>query len=553
MSPLIPGRARVKAVSAQDLTAAADALGEAVRSGGAELPPEQSARAGAVVDKVRRRLGLTGGHTVVALAGATGSGKSSIFNALVGSAVATVGARRPTTSTPTAAIWGDEPVADLLDWVGVTTRHHVHEAPGGATAGHLDGLVLLDLPDFDSRETTHRQEAERILDLADVFVWVTDPQKYADARLHDDYVAALASHDTVMLVVLNQIDRLTPLEAEQCVADLRRLLARDGVADTAVLPVSAQTGAGIDTLRQRLVNTVTGQNAARQRLAADVRTEAQRLSGSVGEGEPRVEAEAEGELVDALARSAGVATVVDAVARDYRMEATSHTGWPFTRWVQAFRPKPLRRLRLDDTAIEVSEQDMRSVLGRSSIPPPSPAARAAVSLATRGVVGRAADGLPTPWADAVQAAAGSDGADLTDALDQAVVATPLRTRNPLWWRLVGTLQVLLALSAVGGLLWYAALWVLGALAFPVPEPPLLGQVVPLPFALLVGGLVLGLVVAALSRAAAGVGARRRARTVEKRLRSAIADVADAQILAPVAAVLQRHADTRAALARARSV
>ena len=29
-----------------------------------------------------------------------------------------------------------------------------------------------------------------MLELVDLFVWVTDPQKYADARLHDDYVAA---------------------------------------------------------------------------------------------------------------------------------------------------------------------------------------------------------------------------------------------------------------------------------------------------------------------------------------------------------------------------
>ena len=58
-------------------------------------------RAGAdVVDKVRARTAMRGGHTVVALAGATGSGKSSLFNALVGADVATVGARRPTTVTP---------------------------------------------------------------------------------------------------------------------------------------------------------------------------------------------------------------------------------------------------------------------------------------------------------------------------------------------------------------------------------------------------------------------------------------------------------------------
>ncbi len=48
-----------------------------------------------------------------------------------------------------------------------------------------------------------------MLELVDVFVWVTDPQKYADARLHDEFVSLLSQHDAVTLSVLNQSDRLT--------------------------------------------------------------------------------------------------------------------------------------------------------------------------------------------------------------------------------------------------------------------------------------------------------------------------------------------------------
>jgi len=552
MSPIRAGRATVATVTAEALAAASGALGEAVESGGEQLPDAPRRAATDVVRKVSERSALVGGHTVVALAGATGSGKSSLFNALVGARVATVGARRPTTSTPTAAQWGSEPAGDLLDWLGVSTRHHV-TSTSSVAVGSLEGLVLLDLPDFDSRDVSNRAEAERVLALVDLFVWVTDPQKYADARLHDDYVAALASHDAVMLVVLNQVDRLTPHEVEECVADLKRLLVRDGVRQATVLPVSAQTGAGLDALGQRLANTVAGAAASRTRLAADVRSAAQRLADGVADSEPTVAAADQHELIDALARSAGVPMVVDAVARDYRMEAIGHIGWPFTRWVQAFRPRPLRRLRLEDKTIEVRDQDVRSVLGRSSIPPPSPAAKAAVALATRNLAGVAGAGLPTPWADAVDAAADPPGGSLTDDLDRAVVATPLRGRNPIWWRLIGVVHVLLALSAVAGVLWYVLLWGLGALSFPVPDPPLVGGVVPVPFLLIVGGLALGLLLAALSRAFAGVGARRRASAVEARLREAIAAVADREITAPVAAVLARHRATREALNRARAV
>ena len=554
------GSARGAVVSAEELSAAATALSAAVEAGGEQLPAAERSRADAVVAKVSERTALVGGHTVVALAGATGSGKSSLFNALVGADVATVGLRRPTTATPTAAVWGDEPVGDLLAWLGVGTRHLVPRAESGADGerdpqlGSLDGLVLLDLPDFDSRELAHRVEAERVLELVDLFVWVTDPQKYADSRLHDDYVAALATHEAVTMVVLNQADRLTPGEVAECRADLVRLMERDGVPRATVLATSAVTGAGVDELRQRLANAVAGRTMARARLAGDVRAAAGGLTSHVGDGEPSVDDTALRELLDALARSAGVPTVVDAVARDYRMEAATRTGWPFTRWAQALRPRPLRRLRLDGRDISVSDSDIRSVLGRSSLPPPTPAARASVDLATRRLADRAGTGLPVPWADAVERAASPPGGSLGDALDRAVVGTSLHSRVPLWWRAAGWAQIALAVTAVVGLLWLALYVVLGWLQLDavIGSPPTWG-VLPLPLVLLVGGLLAGLLLALLARWFAGIGARRRARVMDKRLRASIAVVAREEIIQPVERVHERHAATRAALSRAAAV
>ena len=116
------------------------------------------------------------------------------------------------------------------------------------------------------------------------------------------------------------------------------------------------------------------------------------------------------ELVDALARAAGIPTVVAAVERDYRNQAWGRTGWPFTRWVRALRPDPMKRLRLNtrdavEEKLAVTAGDVRTVLGRSSLPPPTPAARSAVELATRRVGDQAAEGLPNRWAEAVADAA----------------------------------------------------------------------------------------------------------------------------------------------------
>ena len=63
-----------------------------------------------------------------------------------------------------------------------------------------------------------------------MLVWVVDPQKYADAALHNRYISAFASHSGVMVFALNHIDKLTPEQRPEVLSDLRRRLAEDGLA-----------------------------------------------------------------------------------------------------------------------------------------------------------------------------------------------------------------------------------------------------------------------------------------------------------------------------------
>ena len=539
MSPRNPLRRgdTPQALTVDELSARADALAGAVETGGERLERGAAQRATAVVDKVRERNSLVGGHTVVALAGATGSGKSSLFNALVGADIARVGQRRPTTSTPTAAVWGTEPAGALLDWLSVGTRHQVPEP------GDLDGLVLVDLPDFDSRESAHREEAQRILELVDVFVWVTDPQKYADARMHDDYIRARRQHDTVMLVALNQADLLPPDAREQVLADLRGLLERDGVGDVRVLPVSARTGLGLDALRDALAQIVAEKRAVRARLLGDVRTSAEALLDSVGEREPEISLPGDDRLVPALSRAAGVPTVLRAVEADHLRRATAATGWPVTRWVRHLRPDPLKRLRLGEGE-SADDRDFSPARGRSSIPQASQTATSAVDLACREVGDAAAVGLPRRWAEAVMDAAVPPIDRLSDELDTAVRRTGVQQRSSWWWPVVGVLQWLLLLATVVGLLWLVALALgEGFLHLPLGEPPT-WRGLPIPALLLVGGLSLGLLLALLARFIAGFGARRRRRQVAREMHGAIGEVAQTRVLDPVNEVLDRHRRTR---------
>jgi GTP-binding protein EngB required for normal cell division len=563
MSPIRMGRATVTKVTAAELGTRTTALSMALLAGSDELDPVGVDLARRAVDKAVERSSIAGEHTVVALAGATGSGKSSLFNALVGAEVATIGPRRPTTAKPTAAVWGDSDASELLDWLRIDARHGVEtqrrdgagpEPDGeGARAeqvvGSLDGLVLLDLPDFDSRELEHRREAERVLELVDVFVWVTDPQKYADAKLHDEFVSLMSHHDAVTLGVLNQGDRLPEAAVPTLSEDLARLLVADGVRDAKVLVTSTVTGRGIAELTQRLANAVAGHAASRQRLKSDVVTVATRLRRDVADREPVVAELERDDLDAALARAAGVPIVLDAVARDYQREALARTGFLFTRWTRAFGVKPLRRLRLDGSGgrtpipVDIEGADVRAVLGRSSIPAPSASAVSAVDLATRRFVRDATAPLPPRWQQAVEEMVEGGEVDLSDALDRAMMSTSLRARRPVWWFFVDVLQWAAGLAAVAGLAWYVFLWVTGLLQLPRPEVPTV-WILPAPLVLLAGGVLVGLVLGALSRWWARVGARRRRSTIGRRLTEAVATVADERVLIPIDEVLVRHRETR---------
>ena len=514
-----------------NLSVRVSALNEALAAGRGRLPVADLERTRRVVDHARERLELSPYHVVVALAGATGSGKSSLLNALAREEVANVGLRRPTTSQPIAAVWGAHNAGPLLDWLGVEARWE-----GTASGALPTGLVLIDLPDHDSVVADHRLRADRLLERVDLFVWVTDPQKYADAALHGPYLRAHHGHAAVTVLVLNQVDRLTPAETDLCVADLRRLASADGLGRVPVLPVSAVTGAGVDALRTLLADTVERQVAMSARLIADVRAEAARLAHACGDGiPPKARVAARDELVSALEEAAGVATVVEAVRVSAQRRGRAATGWPLTRWLTRLRSDPLRRLHLGAAAALPAAP--RPELVRTSLPAPSAAARARASIAVRDYTDAATAGAPQAWVLAARARV--DAADLPDALDQAIAGTRLDAeRRPAWWGVIGMAQWVLLAALGSGVAWLAGLAVLGALGLAgvtgqsAALGPTVGSV-PLPTVLALGGAVAGILLALAARLGCALTARRTAARARARLRAAVARVADDHLVTPV--------------------
>jgi hypothetical protein len=563
-----------KPIDADALTNRVRAVQRFLNAVDGSVPDDRLVAVHTVVERAGDRLALSRDHTVVALAGSTGGGKSSLFNALATLYLSPVGVRRPTTGVAYACVWGPLSGAiELLDWVGVLPRHrYVREsALDGDDEAALHGLVLLDLPDFDSVERAHRLEVDRLLGLVDLVVWVVDPQKYADTLLHDTYLRQFRQHKGVTVVVLNHADRLATVDVERCVADLRRLLEADGLGDVPTFATSAYQPQALVELRALLEETVVSRQAALRRLSGDLDSVLAGLASMIGPpvAEDAVDRNAIRALTDALTAASGVPVVVEATERAYRQRAASAMGWPPARWLHRLRTDPLRRLHLtpggraEAYATQV-ERVGRPIAGTTtagslplgpvpvtSIPKPEPAQRPAVDLAARALASRAAEQLPEPWPAAVTTAARSRLAELPDALDRAIAVTgPGLVAQPKWWRLIAGAQWLGAAIAFGGLLWLAGGLLLRVLGLPLGYPTV--GIVPVPTALLLGGLLGGALLSRLIRPVVRLGARRAGARAESRLRSAITEVGREGVVAPVRSVLQHYAEAREALIAARA-
>ncbi|MFF7092617.1 GTPase [Streptomyces rubradiris] len=505
-----------------------NALRELVGLSRTRLDSHTLAEAGRVLDEAAARRKLSGRHTVVALAGATGSGKSQLFNSLAGVAISETGVRRPTTAAPIACSWSDG-AATLIDRLGIPGRLRRRPMHSPDNEAQLRGLVLVDLPDHDSAAVQHREQVDRILRLVDAVIWVVDPEKYADAMLHERYLRPMAGHAEVMFIVLNQVDRLPGDAADQVLDDLRRLLDEDGIAlgehgepGATVLALSALTGEGVGELREALGQFVAERGAAARRVAADLDAAAAGLRPMYATGRRAgLTEEAREEFAARLADAVGATAAGEAAERAWLRNANRACGTPWLRlwrWYQGRGEATTGRHAVRGQADEEAT------------------ARQRVEQAVRTVADRASTGLPAPWAQAVREAAvrGSQGLpEALDALSARAGLPPGRPPRPGWWPVAVLVQAAMTLLQIVGGGWLAG-QIAGLMA------PNLG----VPVLLMVCGIVGGPLVEWGCRMAARGPARRYGQEAERRLREAAAGCGRARVLDPVAAELLRYREVR---------
>ncbi|GHH66539.1 hypothetical protein GCM10017673_12190 [Streptosporangium violaceochromogenes] len=531
----------------EDLGDRLAALARIVELGPGRVGPDLLAESGQLLLRAGDRLRLSSDHTVVALAGGTGSGKSTLFNAVSGLELSPTGVRRPTTARAHACVWGLDGAGPLLDWLQIQWRHRFARASAlDKGEGRLHGLILLDLPDHDSIRALTDPEADRLIQIADLIVWVLDPQKYADASTHRRYVTELAGHDAVTVFVLNQADRLSQEELGECVADLDGLLRREGVDVPVIVTTSAVTGEGVDDLKEVLAEAVTRRRAAVQRLEADLDRIVPRLMKIMPSEGAQVPSSVDDArrigLTDALCDAVGVPAVGEAMENVYGVRSAEWVGLPYTRWAARLRSDPLSSLRLGDLKDEIRELTGGSVTAQA----------AEVDNAVRALSDGLTAGMHEAWRNGVGEAARSRARELPGALSGELArVAPRLDRVPAWWRLFLAWQYLLVLLFLAGVAWCGTALVYGVLGAGRPPQALaaFADAASLPWAglVIVSVLGLGLLTAVVGRNLVMVGAGNERDRLEREMRRGVSGIAFDMVIEPVERELTRYNEFYTAL------
>jgi len=136
------------------------------------------------VDQLRVRLEAP---LVVATFGGSGTGKSSLINAIAGAECSAVGRERPTTLRPMLIVHPDTDIDCLGLPAGEFDTHR-------AATPLLRDIVLVDCPDPDTSEESTSESSldrlRRLLPHCDVLICTTTQQKYRSARVSDELTEA---------------------------------------------------------------------------------------------------------------------------------------------------------------------------------------------------------------------------------------------------------------------------------------------------------------------------------------------------------------------------
>ena len=187
----------------------------------------------------------------IVVGGSTGAGKSTLVNTLLGEPLTQSGAIRPTPRHPVLLYRAEDEAALAPDrFLPTLPRTRVQKGEGlpGAdplvpqalvpvpTAALPRGIALIDAPDIDSVSEENRTLAKELLSAADLWLFVTTANRYADA-VPWELLHAAAARSITIAVVLN---RVPEGDEEAIETDLRRMLREAGIEAVLIHTVTEQ-------------------------------------------------------------------------------------------------------------------------------------------------------------------------------------------------------------------------------------------------------------------------------------------------------------------------
>jgi hypothetical protein len=487
----------------------------------------ETSAASSVRETARTRLGFPSDAYVLALAGGTGVGKSTLLNAIAGQEVSQASSKRPTTAEPVAWVPADRrhDLAGLLTWLGVTqVREH--------RASTLGSLAVLDLPDFDSIAPEHRARVDALLPRVDAVAWVVDPQKYKDEIMHGGYLRTYGPRLRQQLVVLNRSDLLSPADAQRVSDDMRTQLGREGLGDIGIAITRARDGtAGVAEFRSWLDSGVESKRVIASRVAAEsqqaMRDLATRAGVADGEVTPLIETGRRERALTAVTR--GVLALVDipglerqAVAAT-RLAARPRGAGPFGH-VTSFVYRLTGRARASaDPAAYLRRWQLRGSLAPAVEP-----LRELVAATLPSVPANVRGALATLSAPAVFEQR------LADTVDRSLSAEAAQFRVPTsaLWSVIGLGNYLVTGVLIFCALWFGALFLIDNAPVGSVEVPYLGAM-PVPVVLLASTLVIGFLLAQALRLHAGWLGRRWARRIRDRVTREVRERITDSLLLPI--------------------
>jgi len=509
------------------VASAATQLDQIATLAASDIEPATLARVRELIDVTSERSEMDPTWCVIGMLGGTGAGKSSLVNALSGGEVVRAGVLRPTTNEACAVLPKGREPKELLEWLGVRSRV---DAPGDRAGD----TVIIDLPDIDSVIESHGEVVSRLASRVDALVVVVDPQKYADACLHDEWLARLGSSHASVTVALTHIDMLDAPSRGAIETDLRRVLDERGLMDASIVAVSATTGEGIDALRAHLASEARRVSRQALRARAALAEAAVLVRDAIGLEGPIRGIETEGmatELASAAAELAGAPIIAEAVAGATRRACIRAGGWLPLRWMACMGADPLRRLHLGEEAREESATT-------PTLPTRSAFDEAAFANAVRSEVAARSTGRPESWRRRlVDRALG--GATKVPHSAHREVSAHLRVSSsaPALAKYFGAMQLIAWIVCLIGGVWILAIHLGRAVLIDVSVPAL--GPVPMPTALIGCGLAVTVLCAFVSRVASAWVASRRRRAVMADVRALCRDEVDRLVVAPL-----RAEDTR---------